>query len=207
MVKRQLDGDQKRRRARVVSRNSTVGEQEVARKREHEAFVRKMTPREKKRLADIMGDAGVGARRVAIELLYLLPADFVTTYEDLFHRAILLGDEGRGAREDAQAELGRASGKTKGKDWGSRGGSGDGSRKGSVFPVNEKEAFEQKEWVDRQLRKLARQIKMGAGSGVAARVRCSGEDSNKNGNGCGRWLEEDWDFCPRCGTKASKVTK
>lgn len=159
--------------------------------------------RDKKRLADALADAGVGARRVAIEVLYLLPEGFVREYELLFHEALSLGDEGKGGVNDAQATLGRAAS-------GLKGGSGGGSRRHSVFPVKSEAALEKKLWVDRQLRKLTRAMQQHAGASETAginategRYRCGQrtERSRNQKRGCGKWQEKNWIYCPYCGTQ------
>lgn len=149
------------------------------------------TARDKRKLADALADAGVGSRRVAIELLYLLPDSFVAAYEQLFHEALSLGDEGKGEQNDEQARVGRSKG--------SGASSGSSSRKGSVFPVKNEAKLEQKNWVDRQLRKLART--MAEGVVVEDRVKCGQrtERLRKSKMGCGKWMEQGWKFCPSCG--------
>lgn len=153
-----------------------------------------MKERERRRVADALADAGVGARRVAIELLYLLPDSFVSEYERLYHEAFTLGDEGKGARDEKQAALGKAKGK------GSSKGSGKGSSKGSVDPIRSEKALEQKAWVDRQLRKLARTMKAGDRTDEG-RYKCGQrtEKARKEKRGCGKWNEKNWIYCPFCG--------
>jgi len=157
----------------------------------------KMTSaREKRKLADALADAGVGSRRVAIELLYLLPESFVAAYESLFHEALSLGDEGKGRQNDEQAALGRAASGGSGK------GSGGGSRKNSVFPIKNDEAFAKKEWVDRQLRKLTRAMNGGVGlNEQEERFKCGQrtEKARAEKKGCGKWQEKNWIYCPFCG--------
>lgn len=79
--------------------------------------------------------------------------------------------------------------------------------------VRDVEALATKDWADRQLRKLARQIKAGSGmkGGGTGRKRCRGKDTREDtlgkkvkveaGKGCGKWLENGWGFCPFCGAK------
>lgn len=180
--------------------------------------------RERKKLADALSSAGMNARRVAVEVLYLMPEDFIAQYETLFFATYSTGEEGRGGLADRDAEVGKARGKAKrertietklGPEWGSRDSSGKGSRRSSVFPVKSEEMMEQKLWVDRQLRKLGRQIKTGekglAGAAGVGRVRCGlRTNSNvsvkdKEGKGCGKWLEKEWRFCPSCGRQTSEL--
>jgi hypothetical protein len=150
------------------------------------------SPREKRKLADALADAGVGSRRVAIELLYLLPDSFVAAYEQLFHETFSLGDEGKGQANERQADLGRAKG--------SGAGSGSGSRKGSVFPVKNEKKLDQKAWVDRKLREIARKISSGEVEDEG-RYKCGQRTSQarRSAGGCGKWNEKNWIYCPYCG--------
>lgn len=182
-----------------VSRNvtgKTVREQEVWRRaqREEKLQTATMTPGEKRRLAERLSSSGLNSRRVAVEILYLLPDTFVKAYQDLFHEAVLLGDEGTGAKADRDAELGRA-----------KGGSRQGSRRGSsVFPIKSEEKARQKDWVDRQLRKLARAINTGEVGGPGERTKCGSYKAKDKelGKGCGKYIEEGFGYCPGCGRKA-----
>jgi hypothetical protein len=146
------------------------------------------------RLAEVLSSAGVDEGRVALEVLYLLPQEFVRGYTDLFHRALRAGDEGMGGRNDAKAELGRSLGREKagGKTPKKAGGRGP-------FAVRDEKALGEKQRIDRQLRKLARSMRDGgaAGTGKEQVSRC-GEDSDKEG--CGKWVESGWNWCPYCGT-------
>lgn len=178
----------------------------------------RLSPAEKRRLADVLSSSGVDSRRVAVELLYLLPESFVVAYTEMFHRAYALGDEGKGAAEAEKAALGKWD---KGKGKPGRGGSGGGGGGGrSVFPTRDAGAALQKAWVDRSLRKLARAMLMGEGAGAELnRQRCGkfkegkslvnegeieSEKEKEEGKGCGKWIEEGWEFCPRCGRRARR---
>lgn len=176
----------------------TVKEQDEALRAEKQARVADMTPGEKRRYAELLSSSGLNSRRVAIEILYLLPPTFVKAYEDLFHDAVLLGDEGSGQKADRDAELGRA-----------KGGSRQGSRRGSsVFPIRNAERARQKDWVDRQLRKLARGITTGE-AGLGKRLKCGDykrgqklRAGEKESKGCGKFVEDDWRHCAGCGRQA-----
>lgn len=147
----------------------------------------------RRRLAEVLSSAGVNANRVALEVLFMLPAEFVRGYSDLFHRALNTTEDGMGARNDAKSELGRAQG---------AGGGGAKAKKGTrgVFLVRDDRALGEKERVDRTLRKLARQMRDSgnAGTGKSEVSRC-GEGVEETARGCGRWVENAWKFCPHCG--------
>lgn len=148
------------------------------------------------RLAEVLSSAGLNADRVALEVLYMLPAEFVRGYTDLFHRALTTGEEGRGSRDDQKAELGKARGK------GAK--AGKKATRGAFFIRSEK-ALGEKERIDRALRKLARQMRDAgnAATGKETVLRC-GEGVEQTEAGCGRWVENTWRYCPHCG-KDQKV--
>lgn len=158
----------------------------------------------RRRLAEVLSSAGVDEGRVAVEILYLLPQEFVRGYEDLFHRALTTGEEGRGERDDQKAELGRgrkAAAKAPKK-------TGRG-----IWVVRNDRALGEKERVDRALRKLARGMKDAGGAGVGKdAVRKCGEaraerktpiEDVQEGRSCGKWLEAGWKWCPFCGREQS----
>lgn len=142
-------------------------------------------------LAEILTSAGFGQGRVAIEILFLLPAPFIQEYTALFHASLAgTNEEGKGTLDDAKTELGRASGKnTPGRRAGDRtnpnarveigssgGGSKKSSRRGSFF-IRDEKMLAEKDRIDRALRKLARQMRhtmeTDGGMGDAA-ARCGG---------------------------------
>lgn len=149
------------------------------------------------RLAEVLSSAGVHENRVALEILYLLPKDFVAAYTELFHNALSMGDEGKGAEVERKVQLGRAEGKRVTRASGdSMGGARKAKKKAPRgWAVKSTLALQRKEAVDRKLRKLAREVM--SGEDKIARVRC-GEGS---GSGCGKWLEDGWSFCPGCGVQ------
>ena len=156
-------------------------------------------------LAEVLSAAGVNERRVAVELLYLLPRDFTLMYEQVFHEAYSLGDEGRGGREEGKGEVGLARRKAGGKEGEIRGVGSGGGKKGSVFPVRNMDAVARKDWIDRQLRKITRAVRSGGGGiGDGEGLRCGWRRDGegvlvKRDKGCGKFMEPNWNWCPSCG--------
>lgn len=179
---------------------------EAMRKAREDAGDNTLDARLRRRLAEVLSDAGVGGGRVAIEVLYLLPPEFVRGYTDLFHRALDASDGGMGGRNDAKAALGKAVGKR------TEAGPGSAKRSGKnrgVFPVRNDKALGEKDRIDRALRKLARSMRDGGGADTGKMLvsRCgedprTGEVDEAGGVGsCGKWVETGWRFCPNCGRK------
>lgn len=148
----------------------------------------------RRRLAEVLSSAGVDSSRVAVEVLYMLPQEFVRGYEDLFHRALVVpGDRGRGESDAREAELGKARGKAARKAGGRAGRGG--------FEVRNTRALGEKERIDRKLRGLARTMRdsANAGTGKEQVVRCGEGGTVEDVRGCGKWLEKGWKWCPYCG--------
>jgi hypothetical protein len=176
----------------------------------------------RKRLTEAASAAGVPFGRIALEVLYLMPPDFVQQYELLFTRALRAPGsdiDARGRRAEEAAQVGKARNKG-GRGVGGR--SNVGSR--GAFAVRDEEALKLKSAVDRQLRKLARTMAAadegvaegsergrmaeargysGGAGGLGLRGAAGGAGGHGGGHarcaGCGRYLEGGWVFCPGCG--------
>jgi len=154
------------------------------------------------RLTEIFAAAGMKSNRAALELLYLLPPDFISAYEAVFEKALKLdGSSATGALKDA-AELGKAKGGTSatvGKKTQLSGGAGKKYK--LYWVVKNDSALELKHALDKKLRRLARELRadlsdsevMAAGGKVAGKCRC---------DRCGMIMSRDWNFCPGCGQHA-----
>jgi hypothetical protein len=180
------------------------------------------------RLAEIMSSAGVGYNQISLEILYLLPEEFVQRYIWLWEKALGPAGSGdaRGQQLAKDSELGKEKTHTdkKGNMIGAgAGGAGGGGKKFKRFgmDVRSLEAFEMKGRIDRRLRSIARdlrnfelemrdreQLKDARRKGSGGRV-----GSGKNGSGgsgwgdgtaqcvsCGRIMDESWNNCPNDGT-------
>lgn len=179
-----------------------------------------------KRLAEYFGAAGLPQSQIALQVLYLLPREFVDAYQALYHRALkVAGDKGLGALVEVEVEVkgpdgkktgeteierhsgvGRASGGRRSalKEGSTLGGMA-GAKKGKAYKrawiVADEMALEKKIGIDKRLRKIARELRAllaeeGAGTD-------SGGDERKKcgGKKCGKFLELGWKYCPSCGAR------
>lgn len=148
-----------------------------------------------------------GPRGEDLELLgRFLPKDFLFAYEVLVHRGLVItGGAARGGRgydESVIVGAGKGvggmgavrSGEVE-RRIGAGGGSGGKGGAGSGKPViRSEEAVLYRRKVDRKLRRLAKETIAWIETGKALKTvrKCTGRK-------CGRFAEEDWVFCPRCG--------
>lgn len=147
---------------------------------------------------DMMAGAGVHADRMALEVMYWLPQDFLDLYQELYTRALRGTDGGTGDRGKAAqttGELGKAARKTAG---------GQGKKYKKYWTVADEQVLELKSRVDKRLRSMTREIRdtlteydikggekvIGTGRVKAAAAQCVD---------CGILLAVHWKFCPRCG--------
>jgi hypothetical protein len=169
--------------------------------------------------------------RLGLEILYLLPDDFVQFYQDLFHQALQVKDDsvmhGRsGGLEKASGRQGMQLGS---RDRGPQAGSSGKRWKNTPMAVGNETALKAKESMDKGLQDLVRNAKLymnaqreirdqahseklggkvgsqGPG-GVGKADQTGGLRSGKSGNRCagakcGRFLKAGWTFCPECGTR------
>ena len=133
------------------------------------------------RLAEIRASAGVPHSQVSMEVLYFLPAQFLTQYQDMFSRALKSdgGESGRNTSQQEAGDLGKATGA----------GAKPGRRYKKAFVVLDEKALDLKTTIDKRLRMMARDIK-GALEGEQPEVetsRCAG---------CGTFVQARWRYCP-----------
>jgi hypothetical protein len=163
------------------------------------------------RLAEMLGSAGVPSSQISLQVLYLLPPDFVDAYQALFHKALKGADVG-GVGGDGREALEKASGRRKaktaeGKTLGQMRGARGGRAHKRAWTVADEQALGKKQLIDKKLRKLAREIRGllaaemgeklevdGLGLGEDKIARCSGKR-------CGKFVEGSWKYCPFCGTR------
>ena len=103
-----------------------------------------------------LGDKGLlSSQKLAMEVLYLLPDDFVEFYSTVFHKALILGDSS--VMHGRSGGLGKAAGATGMVPGSETTGQamGSGKRwKNPAFTISDEVAFEVKAMVDRELVKL-----------------------------------------------------
>lgn len=169
--------------------------------------------------------------RLGLEILYLLPDDFVQFYQDLFHQALQVKDDsvmhGRsGGLEKAGGRQGMQLGS---KDRGPQAGSSGKRWKNTPMAVGNETALRAKESMDKGLQDLVRNAKVymagerardqahsgklggqagSQGPGGVGKADQTGRANGKggmrcNGAKCGRFLKAGWTFCPECGTRVS----
>jgi hypothetical protein len=141
-----------------------------------------------RRLTEIMSAAGVPHSRASLEVLYMLPPEFLRKYSELFDAALKFADSSAGERgEEAKAGVGGA---YRGKR--PMVGAG-GKRYKEHWVIRSEDAFELKKRVDKRLRALGRELleelRTGENNGQV-RARCAR---------CGRIFGRDWNFCAGCG--------
>lgn len=133
----------------------------------------------RRRVAEALTQQGVGYNRVALEVLYLLPPEFVQAYVQLFYSAF---------REDTRIRAGSKNAKPIRRREGVRGPAKPVKKYREHWQIEDEQAFSRKKRIDRQLRKLIPQMYMDTDN--RHRARCGG---------CGRWVEERWMYCAWCG--------
>ena len=164
----------------------------------------------RRRIQEILVSAGVGERRVALEVLFWLPQEFVKAYEILFHRALHLGDGDD--QEKAGEDEGRIKAKVPSRLRGTKRGlgmgvGGAGGRYKNEWVVKDEEALAIKNEVDRILRGVVRRAETnlvrvsqgstpGVGELVEFGVNGEGRESKKRCRDCGKIAKGDWARCP-----------
>lgn len=138
----------------------------------------------RKRLAESLSNAGVGFDRISLEVLYLLPPQFLDAYVDLYMRALKDASSGGFGDENAipvkktkRNQIGPAS-------------NNSGKKYREHWQIRDDEAFARKRKVDRKLLKLVGEMRTGESAEEKERRRC---------NGCGRWMQANWRYCAWCG--------
>lgn len=162
---------------------------------------------------ELVESGGLPESRVGLEVLYMLPANFINFYADLFGRALRVDDgsvmHGRsGGLEKAKG----AGGMVLGSEVGNQAKGGGKRWKNTPMAVGNEDALKAKEMVDAGLQGLMRdyQLQLSAGSGGKAggppkTTQCTGTLEGQVGlNGqvkkCRAFLRPQWKYCPVCGT-------
>lgn len=181
------------------------------------------------RVAEILASGGVMEGVVAMSVLFLLPREFTTSYEALYHRALKVdGDRGkednwvevteRVRGEDGKMETrgtgeyervggtGKASGARKsgvreGTTLGGMAGAVGGKTYKRAWTVADEKALETKSRVDKRLRKIGREIRTALGEGVGGEGDGGEETRQCVGRSCRKWIQRGWKYCPHCGAR------
>ena len=154
-----------------------------------------------KYFTDMMSAAGMHVDRMALEVLYWLPRDFLTLYQELYMRALRNTDGGAGGQGEAAAQTG-ALGKAKATT------ATNGKRFKKYWTVQDEHVLDMKGRVDRRLRSIARDMhaeleeldwKRSRGEGKKHRVRTGGKGPLASCPECKVIVSLSWRYCARCG--------
>lgn len=142
-----------------------------------------------RRLAEIMSAAGVPHARAALEVLYMLPRDFLTGYMELFDDALKFGEGHAGERgEEAKSSGGKGIHRGKMPMLGA-----GGKRYKEHWTIKSEEALDLKKTIDKRLRAIGRDIRN------RDRDKDGESDERTRCSRCGRIMARDWNFCAGCG--------
>lgn len=153
----------------------------------------------RQRLAEALSRGGLSEQAVAAEVLLLLPAEFLTAYEVLYLE-VWQGSGGGVRVGDPEGETPRATrwrtstNQTETRGTASTKGRGSTSK---GLGIKSTRAAATKEWADRKLRKIAREIQMRMSDEDGRVRRCAGR--------CKRLAEDTWNYCPNCGAQTEEV--
>lgn len=170
----------------------------------------------KRRLAGALaedGSGGVGRGRISLEVLYMLPTEFLRQYTELFDRALKEGVEGAGGAgtgnidggrvtdEKATSARNRAAGKRAGagnRTDGRGGAKGGGKRYKTHWQIKDERALEVKALVDRRLKALIAEVwrAFGAAEKGGKMVPAEGNGNKVTCGVCGRGQARGWIQCP-----------
>lgn len=153
----------------------------------------------RRRVSDYMASGGVPHGRIAVEILYMLPPEFVRAYRKVWERALRpdvqgvvagSGDEKAANSKGERTRQGFAQGAKRGKGYANH------------WVVKDEEALKLKGSIDRKLGRLASELedslgKPGKSPGALICESCDTDLSSAR-EGTGRWR---FAFCPRCGAQ------
>ena len=154
---------------------------------------------------ELRESGGLASSRLGLEILFLLPDDFVQIYGALFHRALAVGDDS--VMHGRSGGVDKAKGRT-GMQLGTADRGGQASATGKKFknqriPIASDRMLTIKEGVDKELMMLTRKIKnaMAARPGEVTEGmgKTKGKTAQCTNISCRSFLNAEWRFCPRCG--------
>jgi len=161
-------------------------------------------------LKELSASGGLAQNRVSLEVLYLLPTEFIEQYTILFFEA--LREDAKGTDLEARAgemtvkvsdvknakERKRVRREEGRENEGAvaRGAQGEGTKRyRNAWVIRNERALELKGVIDRRLRELTEDIISGL-EGKALEL-----NSRKcKARGCGRYVKNEWRYCPSCGS-------
>jgi hypothetical protein len=155
----------------------------------------------RRRLAEIMSSAGLGYNQISLEVLYLLPAEFIQRYTWLWEKALGPAGSGDATGQQLARDAGLERARTRTEYRGTRitGASSTGKKwKRMGLAVRDEKALKLKDRIDRRLRSIARDIAAfedtgGKGEGKGTETaQCTA---------CGIVADSSWNFCPYDGRR------
>ena len=158
-----------------------------------------------KYFTDMMAAAGVHVDRMALEVLFWLPRDFMELYQELYMRGLRNTDGGTAAAGEAAAQTG-ALGKAKATT------ATNGRRFKKYWVVQDEHALEMKGRIDRRLRAMTRDFRLELEELDFRRER---KEKTKRASGgvrpgsgiraacpqCKVIVSLSWRYCARCGVE------
>jgi hypothetical protein len=174
------------------------------------------------RYVELMAAAGVSERRIALEVLYMLPRQLVEVYGEVFEQAFGGKDDGgtgaRGRAEEESARVGVAGApaseqgrvRSDQERMGRGARSGGGKRFKRHWIIADEAALEIKDRADKRLRALARDMAAEMAELVAEQSSRVGSGRRApsapltrfrrcEGQGCGLIMAPLWKWCAHCG--------
>jgi hypothetical protein len=174
----------------------------------------------RRKYQDFLASAGISENRVATEVLYWLPHEFMEGYRELFHQALILGDGTKSGVNRLGENVVRKVTKERGKNGSMRatGAKGPAPGMGGGWVIRDERALEVKRRVDRALVSLIGRTRGrvygreggsereklveregGAGRGVEDErglVTVRGGGHRKCCRTCGKLAGNGWVICP-----------
>lgn len=158
-------------------------------------------------LRELAESGGLPSAQLGLEILYLLPDDFVKGYQEIFHAAMQGGrGEAISGRGGGIEKSGGAKGIVLGSEVGAQAsGTGKRWRSRTSEGVGSEKALDVKQSVDTELRLIMdqaqRALRSKADKGKLP-AQCRGSLEGRNGvmKKCRRFLRPGWNYCPSCGT-------
>lgn len=143
-----------------------------------------------------MSSAGLGYNQVSLEVLYLLPAEFIQRYTWLWEKALGPAGSGDAAGRQLARDAGLERAKTRTQDRGKRivGAQTGGKKwKRMGLAIRDEKALRLKDRVDRRLRSIARDIALFEETGGVSK---DGGTRTARCSTCGKVGDPSWNFCP-----------
>lgn len=165
------------------------------------------------RIAEIMSSGGVGYNQISLEILYLLPVEFINRYIEVWEKAMGPGIKAPGDAMAHDAELGKANTDTKKKGQVVGAGAGGVTKRFKrILTIRDERALMLKDRMDKRLRNMAREMRLELSGltentmenmkGVGINEMVGDGNPNKLRGvrrcqpGCGKLFPVNYQFCP-----------